>query len=207
MRPWRAGEPLLLLPYILSRFHIIKRERAGVALPWESPVPVAGLGRRPLAVKQLWPDTAAGGRRKECVAVIDRASRRPSDRELSLSLTSLRRICRGSTLSSLTLLNGRFQLRFARQKPLTNPFKEGSMDFTAPRALSPSFNTVKSKDASTRQGPGQPATAQQFLIPEIPASSAGSPVILTEEPRRSVLVSVAEQIYCHKADDKDPFGH
>lgn len=65
-------------------------------------------------------------------------------------------------LRSLTLLNGRFQLRFARQKPLTNPFKEGSMDFMAPRALSPSFNKVKSKALSIRQWAGGALDAAVF---------------------------------------------
>lgn len=49
------------------------------------------------------------------------------------------------------LFNGLFQPWFARRKPLTNPFKEGSMDFMAPRALSPSFNKVKSKALSICQ--------------------------------------------------------
>lgn len=91
---------------------------------------------------------------KERAAVIDggRGRRLPSGHELSLSLTSsLRRICLCSTPRSLTLLNGPFQLRFAGQRPLTNPFKEGSMDFMAPRALSPPLNKVKSKALSIRQ--------------------------------------------------------
>lgn len=60
------------------------------------------------------------------------------------------------------MLNGRFQLRFARQKPLTNPFKEGSMDFMAPRALSPSFNKVKSKALSILQWAGGALDAAVF---------------------------------------------
>lgn len=56
------------------------------------------------------------------------------------------------------------------------------MDFMAPRALSPSFNKVKSKDLSIRQWGEH--WMQQFLIPEIPASSACLPVTLTEEARR-----------------------
>lgn len=47
--------------------------------------------------------------------------------------------------------NGLFQPWFARQKPLTNPFKDGPMDFMAPRAHPPSFNKVKSKALSIRQ--------------------------------------------------------
>lgn len=47
--------------------------------------------------------------------------------------------------------NGLFQPWFARQKPLTNPFEDGSTDFMAPRARSPSFNKVKSKALSIRQ--------------------------------------------------------
>lgn len=65
-------------------------------------------------------------------------------------------------LRSLTLLNGPFQRRFAQQKPLTNPFKEGSMDFMAPRALSPSFNKVKSKALSIRQWAGGALDAAVF---------------------------------------------
>lgn len=65
-------------------------------------------------------------------------------------------------LRSLTLLNGRFQLRFARQKPLTKPFKEGSMDFMAPQALSPSFNKVRSKALSIRQWAGGALDAAVF---------------------------------------------
>lgn len=48
-------------------------------------------------------------------------------------------------------LMGSFSRGFARRKPLTNPFKEESMDFMAPRALAPSFNKVKSKALSIRQ--------------------------------------------------------
>lgn len=75
-----------------------------------------------------------------------------SGHELSLSLpSSLWWICPSSLLRSWALFNGLFQPWFARRKPLTNPFKEGSMDFMAPRALSLSFNKVKSKALSIRQ--------------------------------------------------------
>lgn len=57
----------------------------------------------------------------------------------------------GSLLRSWTLFNGIFQPCFARRKPLTNPFKEGSVDFMAPWALSPSFNKVQSKALSICQ--------------------------------------------------------
>lgn len=75
-----------------------------------------------------------------------------SGHELSLSFPSpLWWICPSSLPRSWALFNGLFQPRFARRKPLTNPFKDGSMDFMAPRALSPSFNKVKSKALSIRQ--------------------------------------------------------
>lgn len=80
------------------------------------------------------------------------SKRPPSGHELSLSLpSSLWWICLSSLLRSWALFNGLFQPWFARRKPLTNPFKEGSMDFMAPRALSASFNKVKSKALSIRQ--------------------------------------------------------
>lgn len=80
------------------------------------------------------------------------SQRLTSGHEQSLSLpSSLWWICPSSSARSWALFNGLFQPWFARRKPLTNPFKEGSMDFMAPRALSPSFNKVKSKALSISQ--------------------------------------------------------
>lgn len=61
--------------------------------------------------------------------------------------------------------NGPFQPWFARQKPLTNPFKDGSMDFMAPRARSRSLNKVKSKALSIRQWATGTLDAALFFNP------------------------------------------
>lgn len=94
-----------------------------------------------------------------------------SGQEVSLFLpSSLWWICPSFSERSWALFNGLFQPWFARQKPLTNPFKGGSMDFMAPRALSPSFNKVKSKALSIRQW-AREQWMQQFLIPKMPLST------------------------------------
>lgn len=120
-----------------------------------------------------------------------------SGHELSLSFpSSLWWICPSSLPRSWALFNGLFQPWFARRKPLTNPFKDGSMDFMAPRALSPSFNKVKSKALSIRQWARGTLDAAVFNPTDatVHCMIAGASSQSTSPGDFSLCM--AEQIYC-----------
>lgn len=112
-----------------------------------------------------------------------------------------------SSERSWALFNGLFQPWFARQKPLTNPFKEGSMDFMAPQALSPSFNKVKSKALSIRQWARGTVDAAVFNPRDATVHCMlGCSLIaglLAQLSPGDFLVPVAGQIYCYIDGDKD----